>query len=86
MDLRGGGGALEPGGGTPGILIRHGHEGVMDGVLMDVVQPREVGALVGEAGVPVVVPDLASGCGVEAVDPVGGGAVQFLEHKDLSIF
>ena len=53
---------------------------MLDGVLMHVVQPRQVGLLVGEPGIPEVVPDLPTVRMVEAVDPAGAFGVKPPQH------
>ena len=57
--LRGSGGALEPRGGAPAVLVRHRHETVVDGIAMHVGEAGEVGAFVGQARFPEIVPDFA---------------------------
>ena len=52
----------------------------MHGVLMHVVQPRQIRAFKGEAGVPEIVPDLAAWRLVELVQFTGGVRVDVLEE------
>jgi hypothetical protein len=37
-----GGGSLEPGSGTPRVLISNVHETMLYGILMHIVEPREI--------------------------------------------
>src|SRR5207247_1373600 len=39
LHLRRGGCSLKPTGRTPSVLVRHAHQAVFDGVLMDVIEP-----------------------------------------------
>ena len=53
-------GALKPGGRTPRILICNSDEAVLNRVLMNIVETRQIRMLVSQFGVPKVVPDFAS--------------------------
>ena len=53
---------------------------MVDCVLMNVVQLREIGTLVGESGFSKVEPDLAVGLFLQLVNPLGGSGVQNVEH------
>ena len=59
--------ALEPRGGTPTVLIGQGHEFVSYGILMDVVEPCEIGAFKRQASIPKVVPNFTRGRVVQLV-------------------
>ena len=49
-------------------------------VLVNVIEPREIGFFIGETGVPKVVPDSAGWSFVEAIDPTACLRVQDGEH------
>ena len=74
---RRGGHAFEPPCGTPSILIRHWDQSMLYSVLMYVVQPREIRFLIGNSGVPKVMPDLAPRSFVDSVDPASGSRVKY---------
>ncbi len=61
--------ALKPAGRTPRILICNQHKTVSDWVLMHVIQPRQVGLLECETGIPEIVPDLAARRSVQPINP-----------------
>ncbi len=52
-----------------GWLIR---QLVLDRVLVGVIQPRQLGFLIRQAGFPEIVPDLAARRLVQLVHPLGG--------------
>ena len=80
LHLSRGGGALEPGGGTPAILVGDRHQAMLDRILMHVVQPGEIGTLVGQPGVPVVEPDLPFGSRVQFVDVQASAPMQLSQQ------
>ena len=47
---------------------------------MGVIEPGQIGLLVGQSRLPIIVPDFASRYGVEFVDPFGSFFVQLAEH------
>ena len=75
------GGAFQPAGGAPRVLAGGGHEAVFYGILMDIVQPGQIGFFVGEEGVPVLIPDFALWGSVEFIDPTGQPDVEGFEHR-----
>ena len=68
-------------GAAPFPVRSRGHEFVMHGVLMDVVESGEVALLMSQMGFPEVLPEPgAAGVIVAAVEFAGGQAVEFPDH------
>ena len=75
--------ALEPRSRAPFVLVRHRNETVVNRVLMDVIQPREVGAFKRQPRVSKVVPDFAALRAIEFVEFAGGVSVEmFYEFRE----
>jgi hypothetical protein len=72
--------SLEPRRRTPRILICDWNDSVAHWVLVNVIQARQVRALVGETAFPIVMPDLSRASTVKTVNPGGGLGVQFAEN------
>src|SRR5205807_1156996 len=63
---------FKPAGRAPGILIRYRHQAMLHRILMNVIQPSEIGLLIGNPRVSEVEPDLAALFVVELVHPLSG--------------
>ena len=65
---------------APRILAGHRHQPMFHRILMDIVQPRQIRALMREPGFTEVEPDLSPGQFVEPVDPPCRPNVQHAQH------
>ncbi len=80
IDHRLGSNVFKPSSRAPWILVGHGDRSVLDRVLMDVVQPRQIRVLVTQPRFPVVEPHFSLRRMVQSVDPDGSLCVQHFEH------
>jgi len=85
FDLGRCGRSLKPSRRTPRVLIGNRHKPVHDGILMRVIQSRQVRFLVSQPRLADVVPDLASRSLVQLVDPLGGPFVKQGEHPTKAV-
>jgi hypothetical protein len=75
-----GGAALEPRRRAERILVCHENQPVFHRVLMNVIQPRQIRALMREPGFPKIIPNPASGCLIQIVKPFSGFHMQHTQH------
>src|SRR5260370_168645 len=61
--------AFEPCCRTPRILVSDRDKSVPDGVLVDVIEPRKIGSLIGETRFAKVIPNLARWCAIQLIQP-----------------
>ncbi len=72
--------AFKPSRRTPRILAGDRHESVFHRVLMDVVQPRQIRALMREPGFAEVEPNLPARRGIQLIHPLRRFDVQDAQH------
>src|SRR5947209_788702 len=72
--------ALEPGCGTPRIEFRHRNQTMPSRVLMNVIQTRKIGLVIGEFALPVIIPDFPTRSLIETIHPGGCFRMQYAQH------
>src|ERR1051326_7840638 len=75
------GGALEPGSRAPGIQTRQGHQTMLRGVLVHVVQPRQIRFLVSKPCLTEIVPNPSAWCRIELIHPFRRFYMKHPEHS-----
>ncbi len=80
FDHRGRGGTLEPSRRTPRILVGHGYQTVFHRVLMNIVQPGQIGLLVSKPCFAKVEPHLPSSRSIELVYPLSRLHMEHAKH------
>ena len=76
--------ALEPGGRTPGVLLRLTHQTMPRRIAVDIVQPREIGALVSQMRIPILKPDSASRRLILSIDFPGSDRMEMADESRKS--
>ena len=82
FDLRGRGESLKPRRRTPRILAGYRHQAMFDGILMNIIEPRQIRVLKGQSRVAKVVPDLSTRGLVQPVDPFAVFSWSWLSMRD----
>jgi len=82
------GGAFKPSRRAPRIFVRNQHQPVLHRVLVNIVQARQIGFLVGESRLSKVEPHFMTGSAIQLVDPSRSLNVKHTQHvgKIGSIF
>jgi len=71
---------LKPCSRTPWILVGLRDQSVLHGVLMHIVQPREIRPLIGQFGLSIIEPHLPVGSAIQTIDPSGRLDMENAEH------
>src|SRR6185295_5646942 len=74
-------GPFEPTGGAPGILGSDRYEVMLHGILVYIIQSRQIRRLMRETSIPEIVPHLPAGRVVQFIYPFCGFDVQHTEHR-----